>query len=49
MKILLLCSSFNGLTQRVWVELRRAGHDVTWQQAWTTTRSVSPWTPSIQS
>ncbi len=33
MKILLLCSSFNGLTQRVWVELRRAGHDVTWQQA----------------
>ena len=33
MKILLLCSSFNGLTQRVWVELRRAGHDVAWQQA----------------
>jgi putative two-component system hydrogenase maturation factor HypX/HoxX len=32
-KILLLCSSFNGLAQRVWVELRRAGHDVTWQQA----------------
>jgi len=32
-KILLLCSSFNGLTQRVWVELRRAGHDVAWQQA----------------
>jgi putative two-component system hydrogenase maturation factor HypX/HoxX len=29
-KILLLCSSFNGLTQRVWAELRRAGHDVSW-------------------
>jgi putative two-component system protein, hydrogenase maturation factor HypX/HoxX len=29
-KILLLCSSFNGLTQRVWVELRRAGHEVSW-------------------
>jgi len=29
-KILLLCSSFNGLTQRVWTELRRAGHEVTW-------------------
>jgi putative two-component system hydrogenase maturation factor HypX/HoxX len=32
-KILLLCSSFNGLTQRVWAELRRAGHDVSWS-AW---------------
>jgi putative two-component system protein, hydrogenase maturation factor HypX/HoxX len=32
-KILLLCSSFNGLTQRVWVELRRRGHEVTWRQA----------------
>ena len=30
MKILLLCSSFNGLTQRVWIELRRASHDVSW-------------------
>ena len=29
MKILLLCSAFNGLTQRAWIELRRAGHDVT--------------------
>ncbi|MBN6054882.1 formyl transferase [Nonomuraea sp. RK-328] len=29
MRILLLCSSFNGLTQRAWLELRRAGHDVT--------------------
>lgn len=27
-RILLLCSSFNGLSQRVWLELRRAGHDV---------------------
>ena len=33
MKILLLCSSFNGLTQRVWIELRRAGHEVSWQTA----------------
>lgn len=33
MKILLLCSSFNGLTQRVWIELRRAGHTVSWQVA----------------
>jgi putative two-component system protein, hydrogenase maturation factor HypX/HoxX len=29
MKILLLCSAFNGLTQRAWLELRAAGHDVT--------------------
>ncbi|MEW9550634.1 enoyl-CoA hydratase-related protein [Nonomuraea sp. NPDC050783] len=28
MRVLLLCSSFNGLTQRVWLELRRAGHEV---------------------
>ena len=33
MRILLLCSSFNGLAQRVWIELRRAGHDVSWQTA----------------
>jgi putative two-component system protein, hydrogenase maturation factor HypX/HoxX len=32
-KILLLCSSFNGLTQRVWTELRRARHDVRWVPA----------------
>jgi hypothetical protein len=32
-KILLLCSSFNGLTQRVWIELRRAGHEVSWTVA----------------
>jgi putative two-component system hydrogenase maturation factor HypX/HoxX len=29
MKILLLCSAFNGLTQRAWLELRRGGHEVT--------------------
>ena len=28
MRILLLCSAFNGLTQRAWIELREAGHDV---------------------
>ncbi|MFD9734824.1 enoyl-CoA hydratase-related protein [Umezawaea sp. NPDC059074] len=28
MRILLLCSAFNGLCQRVWLELRAAGHDV---------------------
>ncbi|GAA0920198.1 hydrogenase maturation protein [Pseudonocardia zijingensis] len=28
MRILLLCSSFNGLTQRVWTDLRSDGHDV---------------------
>ena len=33
MKILLLCSSFNGLTQRIWTELRHTGHDVSWT-AW---------------
>ncbi len=29
MKILLLASAFNGMTQRAWLELRGAGHDVT--------------------
>ena len=29
MKILLLCSAFNGLTQRAWILLREAGHEVT--------------------
>lgn len=33
MRILLLCSSFNGLTQRVWIELEADGHDVTTQTA----------------
>jgi putative two-component system protein, hydrogenase maturation factor HypX/HoxX len=28
MNIMLLCSAFNGLTQRAWIELRVAGHDV---------------------
>lgn len=28
MKILLLCSAFNGLSQRAWIDLRAAGHDV---------------------
>lgn len=28
MRVLLLCSSFNGLTQRVWLDLRAAGHAV---------------------
>ncbi|WP_394618852.1 hydrogenase maturation protein [Lentzea sp. JNUCC 0626] len=28
MRILLLCSAFNGLCQRVWLELREAGHEV---------------------
>jgi putative two-component system protein, hydrogenase maturation factor HypX/HoxX len=32
-RILLLCSSFNGLTQRVWTELKTDGHDVTKQTA----------------
>ena len=27
-KVLLLCSAFNGLSQRAWIELRGAGHDV---------------------
>ena len=29
MRILLLCSAFNGLTQRAWIELRAGGHEVT--------------------
>ena len=29
MNILLLASAFDGLTQRVWLDLRRSGHDVT--------------------
>ncbi|WP_308282875.1 hydrogenase maturation protein [Pseudonocardia nigra] len=33
MRILLLCSSFNGLTQRVWTELRADGHEVVVQTA----------------
>jgi putative two-component system hydrogenase maturation factor HypX/HoxX len=33
MRIMLLCSAFNGLTQRVWTELRAAGHEVVVQLA----------------
>ena len=33
MKIMLLCSAFNGLSQRVWAELRAAGHPVRVQLA----------------
>jgi putative two-component system protein, hydrogenase maturation factor HypX/HoxX len=33
MRILLLCSAFNGLTQRTWIELREAGHEVQVQVA----------------
>ncbi|MFN0282037.1 MAG: enoyl-CoA hydratase-related protein [Kineosporiaceae bacterium] len=33
MRILLLCSAFNGLSQRAWVELREAGHQVEVQLA----------------
>jgi putative two-component system hydrogenase maturation factor HypX/HoxX len=29
LRILLLCSAFNGLSQRAWIELRADGHDVT--------------------
>jgi len=33
MRILLLCTAFNGLTQRAWIELRAAGHHVVVQRA----------------
>lgn len=33
LRILLLCSAFNGLSQRAWVELREAGHQVEVQLA----------------
>ena len=33
MRIMLLCSAFNGLSQRAWVELRQAGHEVQVQLA----------------
>jgi methionyl-tRNA formyltransferase len=33
LRIMLLCSAFNGLTQRAWIELRAAGHEVTVQHA----------------
>ncbi len=28
MRVLLVCSAFNGLSQRVWIDLQAAGHDV---------------------
>ena len=31
MRILLLCSAFNRLSQRVWIELRESGHGVSVQ------------------
>jgi putative two-component system protein, hydrogenase maturation factor HypX/HoxX len=31
MRVMLLCSSFNGLSQRAWLDLRAAGHDVALQ------------------
>ena len=37
MRIMLLCSAFNGLTQRAWIELRAAGHEVAVQLAARTT------------
>lgn len=33
LRIMLLCSAFNGLTQRVWLDLREQGHHVTVQLA----------------
>ena len=33
MRILLLCSAFNGLSQRAWIELRAAGHAIVVQLA----------------
>ena len=33
MRLMLLCSSFNGLSQRVWTDLCEAGHAVTVQLA----------------
>ena len=45
MRILLLCSAFNGLTQRVWVELRQAGHEVRCSRRLTPTPSARPSRP----
>ena len=41
MRILLLCSAFNGLTQRVWIELREAGHEVSVELATSAEAMVS--------
>jgi putative two-component system hydrogenase maturation factor HypX/HoxX len=41
LRILLLCSAFNGLSQRVWIELREAGHEVTVELATSAAAMVS--------
>jgi putative two-component system hydrogenase maturation factor HypX/HoxX len=41
MKILVLCSAFNGLTQRAWLALRAAGHHVTIQLALSEDRVIA--------
>ena len=41
MRILLLCSAFNGLSQRAWLELRDAGHEVTVELATSAEAMVS--------
>jgi putative two-component system hydrogenase maturation factor HypX/HoxX len=48
MRVMLLCSSFNGLSQRVWLDLRAAGHQVTvrlggdWDEVRATVRGSDP-------
>ena len=51
MRILLLCSAFNGLSQRAWIELRDEGHDVTVELAINeaTIVSLSRWPIPISS
>jgi len=49
-KVLLLCSSFNGLSQRAWTELRGAGHEVRVQLTAdpdTVTAAVSAFDPEL--
>ena len=41
MRILLLCSAFNGLSQRAWIELRQGGHDVSVELATSEAPSVA--------
>ncbi len=50
MRILLLCSAFNGLSQRAWIELRELGHDVRVQLAaddGEMVRAVADFDPSL--
>ena len=50
MRILLLCSGFNGLTQRAWIELREAGHEVSVELAFsaeTMTRAAALFDPEL--